>query len=158
MALENDIAFFQRVPTLSILGEDALRILAIGAESRYLDEGQVLFRAGDLADAAYVIQEGSFRLLPAKPDGAKEIIVGPGTLLGELALLTQTSRPATATALEPAVLMRIPRGLFRKMLEGYPVAASRLREYFATRAERTRLDLSNIRAVLAGDAPSRSRE
>src|SRR4051812_30386281 len=115
MAIEDDIAFLQRVPTLGILGEDALRILAIGAETRYLVEGQALFRAGEPAEAAYVVQEGTFRLRPPPSDEADDVVVGSGTLVGELALLSQTTRPATATALEAAVLMRIPRSLFRKM-------------------------------------------
>ena len=35
MSIEDDIAFLERVPTLRLLGRTALRILAIGAESRY---------------------------------------------------------------------------------------------------------------------------
>ncbi len=62
MSIEDDIVFFERVPTLRLLGRDALRILAIGAESRYVHEGEVLFSAGDVADCGYVVQEGSFRL------------------------------------------------------------------------------------------------
>src|SRR5712675_1755890 len=98
MTIEDDIGFFERVPTLSLLGRQALRILAIGAETRYIHGGEVLFNAGDQADGAFVIQEGSFSLLSVEED--REITVGPYTLLGELALFTETRRPATATALE----------------------------------------------------------
>ena len=35
MTIEDDIAFLERIPSLRLLGRDALRILAIGAESRY---------------------------------------------------------------------------------------------------------------------------
>ena len=62
MSIEDDIAFIERVPTLRMLGRTALRILAIGAESRYVHQGEVLFSAGDPTDCGYVIQEGSFRL------------------------------------------------------------------------------------------------
>ena len=48
MTIEDDIAFFERVPTLNMLGRPALRILAIGAESRYVHSGEVLFNAGGL--------------------------------------------------------------------------------------------------------------
>ena len=119
MGIEDDILFIERVPTLRALGRDALRILAIGAESRYVHKGEVLFMAGEAADSGYVIQEGSFRLEGAsKPAG--EIIAGPGTLLGELALISEIKRPATATANEPSTVIRISRSLFLKMLEGYP--------------------------------------
>ena len=83
MTIEDDIAFFERVPTLHLLGRDALRILAIGAENRYVHSGEALFSAGETADGAFVVQEGSFSLSanPALGDG---ITVGPLTLLGEL--------------------------------------------------------------------------
>jgi Cyclic nucleotide-binding domain len=119
MTIDDDIAFLERVPTLALLGRDALRILAIGAESRYVHDGDVLFREGEVADAGYVIQEGSFLLASGRPrPGVEPVTVGPGALLGELALLTETVRPATATANEPSSVIRIPRKLFLKMLEG----------------------------------------
>lgn len=132
MGLEDDIAFFERVPTLAVLGKQALRVLAIGAETRHLQSGAVLFYAGELADGGYIVQEGT---MVVEPEGAQghEYTVGPGTLLGELALLTDTTSPVTAIAKEPTVLIRISRGLFRKMLEGYPAAAMRLRDEMAGR-------------------------
>ena len=59
------------------------------------------------------------------------MVVGRGTLIGELALLTETARPVTATAREPSTVLRIPRTLFLKMLEGYPDAARELRDTIA---------------------------
>ena len=41
MTIEDDISFFERVPTLNQLGRQALRILAIGAESRYIQFDQL---------------------------------------------------------------------------------------------------------------------
>jgi CRP-like cAMP-binding protein len=153
MTIDDDIGFFERVPTLGMLGRGALRILAIGAESRYVHVGEVLFNAGDQADSGFVIQEGSFSLSSQQTQG-DGLTVGPGTLLGELALLTDTIRPVTATALEPSTVLRIPRTLFLKMLEGYPDAAKRLREIIAKRTAESARDISAIRGVLnAGDAP-----
>src|SRR5262245_38411007 len=128
MTIEDDITFFERVPTLSMLGRGALRILAIGAESRYVHTGEALFKVGDDADSGYVVQEGSFNLTTQTGDASKAVKVGIGTLLGELALFTETTRPVTATALEPSTVLRIPRQLFLKMLEGYPEVAMRLRD------------------------------
>jgi CRP-like cAMP-binding protein len=154
MAIEDDIAFFERVPTLSLLGRAALRILAIGAETRYVHTGEVLFYAGDPADAGFVVQEGQFSIAPNEAEGGESgetgagITVGPGTLLGELALLTATTRPGTVTALEPSTVLRIPRSLFLKMLEGYPDAAKRLRDSFATRTDQAARDIYAVRSSL----------
>jgi CRP-like cAMP-binding protein len=147
MTIEDDIAFFERVPTSNTLGRAALRILAIGAESRYVHADEVLFNAGDPADSGFVVQEGTFSLTTRQSDG-DGVVVGRGTLLGELALLTETVRPATATAKEPSTVLRIPRTLFLKMLEGYPDAAVKLREIIATRANQSTSEIYSVRSIL----------
>jgi CRP-like cAMP-binding protein len=148
MGLESDIAFFERVPTFSVLGKQALRILAIGAEVRQLQSGAVLFYAGDLADAGYLVQDGTLTLEPADFSDGREYSVGPGTLLCEVALLTDTVCPATATAAEPCTVIRISRSLFVKMLEGYPAAARKLRDTMAQRVESWARDLTAVKQSL----------
>jgi CRP-like cAMP-binding protein len=152
VSIEDDIAFIERVPTLRMLGRTALRILAIGAESRYVHEGEVLFSVGDATDCGFVVQEGSFRL-DSGSRAVDEVVAGPGTLLGELALIAETRRPATATAREPSTVIRISRSLFLKMLEGYPEAAQILREQIAARARQSLDEIYDVRAMLdAGEA------
>src|SRR5438067_9416935 len=154
MAIEDDINFFEKVPTLSMLGRGALRILAIGAESRYVHSGETLFAVGDDADGGYVVQEGSFRLSPRGGDPAKSIRVGVGTLLGELALFTETTRPVTATATEPSTVLRLPRSLFLKTLESFPIAARRLRDMLASRTNQSAQEIASVRSTL--DTPEQN--
>ena len=150
MAIDDDITLLERVPTLSLLGRQALRILAIGAETRYIHSGEVLFKRGDEADGAYVIQDGRFKL--SSNDG-NELTVGPCTLLGEVALFSETRRPATARALEPSTVLRIPRFLFVRMLDSFPEAARKLREILAARLDQATREISNVRAVLDAHEP-----
>ena len=150
MAIDDDITFLERVPTLSLLGRQALRILAIGAETRYIHSGEVLFKRGDEADGAYVIRDGRFKL--SSNDG-NELTVGPCTLLGEVALFSETRRPATARALEPSTVLRIPRFLFVRMLDSFPEAARKLREILAARLDQATREISNVRAVLDAHEP-----
>ena len=145
MTIEDDIAFFERVPTLGLLGREPLRILAIGAESRYVHSGEILFDVGEEAEAGFVVQEGSFSLSTGVGD-AQTLVVGRGALLGELALITDTKRAATATALEPSTVLRIPRSLFLKMLDGYPDAAARLRNLLQARSGQSTAELYDLRA------------
>jgi CRP-like cAMP-binding protein len=151
MGLEDDIAFFEQVPTFAVLGKQALRILAIGAETRSLQSGAVLFYAGELADGGYVVQEGSLRLEPGTLSEGKEVIVGPGTLVGELALLTDMVCHATAIAKEPTVVIRISRSLFKKMLEGYPAAAAQLRDIMAERMDGWQRELGAVKNTMTKD-------
>ena len=91
MSIEDDVALLERVPTLRLLGTTALRMLAIGSEQRDFARGDLLFNAGDEADAGYIVQRGAFRV----EDGGAEIIAGPGALIGELALIVAMQRPST---------------------------------------------------------------
>jgi CRP-like cAMP-binding protein len=148
MAIEDDIALLARVPTLNLLGRDALRILAIGAETRYLSAGDTLFNVGDASDCGYVVQDGALRLTSSVTEGAHEITLGPSALIGEVALLAETKRPATAIAMEPTTVLRISRSLFLKTLEGFPEAARRLRGVMSARAEEAARDIDQIRTAL----------
>ena len=148
MSLDDDIAFFEQVPTFAVLGKQALRILAIGAETRQLPSGAVLFYAGELADGGYVVQEGSLLLEPNSPPEGEQFTAGPGTLVGERALLSDTVCASTAIAKEPTVVIRISRSLFRKMLEGYPAAAQKLRELVAERVDGWTRELGDVKRTL----------
>jgi CRP-like cAMP-binding protein len=151
MTLEDDIAFFERVPLLAALGRQALRVLAIGAETKQLPSGAVLHYAGEVADGAYLVQEGTLLLEPGTLAEGRDYTVGPGALICELALIKETPVPATAIAKEPTVVIRLSRGLFRKMLEGYPDAAETLRDIFASRLQDWSRDLATVRRKLQKD-------
>lgn len=153
MTIEDEIVFLERVPILRRLGAGALRSLAIAVESYSVKAGQVLFTAGEAADGAFVVQQGSFSLKPQRA-GEPEVTAGPGTLLGESALLAETTRPATATAREASTVLRISRATFLKILESYPDAAQRLRGLIASRTDQWTREIENIRAALArGEGP-----
>src|ERR1700675_5061010 len=146
MSIEDDVALLERVPTLRLLGTTALRMLAIGSEQRDFPRGDVLFSAGDEADAGFVVQRGAFRV---EDGGGAEMIAGPGALIGELALISATKRPASATAIEHAAVIRIARSLFQRVLERGPAAARRLRDEFATRTSQIASDILMAGAKLS---------
>ncbi|MBR0692466.1 cyclic nucleotide-binding domain-containing protein [Bradyrhizobium lablabi] len=137
MSIDDDVALLERVPTLRLLGETALRMLAIGSEQRNFERGDVLFNIGDEADAGYIVQRGAFRV----EEGGAEIIAGPGALIGELALIVAMKRPSTAVALEYTTVIRIARSLFQRVLESDPGAARRLRDELAVRTSQLASDI-----------------
>jgi CRP-like cAMP-binding protein len=144
MSIEDDVALLERVPTLRLLGPEALRNLAFGSEQREVARNEMLFRVGDTADAGFVVQNGSFRVFA--DDGSDyDIIAGPGALIGELALLVAMLRPSTVVALEQSSAIRISRSLFQRVLEGHPAAAMRLRDEIASRTSQVAREM-----ILAG--------
>jgi CRP-like cAMP-binding protein len=137
MSIEDDVALLERVPTLRLLGDTSLRMLAIGSEQRHFDRGEALFKAGEQADAGYVVQRGAFRV----EDGGAEIVARPGALIGELALIVAMKRPSSAIALERSSVLRVSRSLFQRVLESDPAAARRLRDELAIRTSQLASDI-----------------
>lgn len=140
MSIEDDIGLLTQVPTLRVLGNEALRMLAIGSEQRAFAPGEVLFDAGEAADAGYVVQRGSFRI----GSDREEVTAGPGTLIGELSLITGKPRTSMASAVDHAVVLRIARSLFQRVLESSPEAARRLRDEFMIRSSQAISDLTLV--------------
>jgi CRP-like cAMP-binding protein len=148
MSIDDDVVLLERVPTLRLLGAEALRVLAIGAEQQQFASGSILFRAGDEADGGYVVQEGSFRI--HVPDGHdREVVAERGTLIGELALIVPISRQATVIAREYSMVIRVSRTLFLRVLDSYPAAAHRLRDELANRTRQTTSDILMASAKLS---------
>lgn len=133
---------------LRALGRGALRLIALGAETRDVPAGEVLFRPGDRIDGAYVVQEGSFRLAtdPAQP--GKVLEVGPGTMLGEFALIADKAKPLCATAVGDCIVIRISRSMFLKILQDDADAATRLRDHVAHRVRQSVADVLEVRYAL----------
>ena len=137
MSIEDDVALLERVPTLRLLGTASLRMLAIGSEQRNFSPGDYLFNAGDDADAGYIVQRGSVRV----EDGGAEVVAGPGSLIGELALIVAMKRPSSAVALDHCSVIRVSRSLFQRVLESDPAAARRLRDDLAARTSQLASDI-----------------
>ena len=154
MTIEDDISFLGHVPTFAPLGFSTLQIVAIGSETKQLVDGEILFRAGETTDAGYVIREGSLRLTTGDPRRFDQgVTFGPGTLIGELALVTETVCAATAIAMEPTTVIRISRSLFCKVLEGFPESARLMRDRFIEHANLASDELAHLREVLVKPRP-----
>ena len=84
---------------------------------------KLIFTEGMEGDSAYIVKRGKVGISKVI-DGHKVIIaeLGPGTIFGELALLTKAQRrSATAEALEKTELVEIGRERFDRLVEKTPV-------------------------------------
>jgi CRP-like cAMP-binding protein len=129
MTLERDIEILTGVPFLADVPAEPLRLVAFSAERRELGPGDVLFRAGDTAEGGFLVMAGRIDLLEDR-DGTRRVVVqaGPGMLIGEMALLVETERPATAVAGQRSVVHLIRRSTFRRVLEEYPAVTLTLQQ------------------------------
>jgi CRP/FNR family transcriptional regulator, cyclic AMP receptor protein len=105
-----------------------------------LAPGDSLFREGDKGEKTYVVLEGELDVLLG--DFVLET-VGPGTLIGEMALIDDSPRTATAVAKTSCRLAEIDRRRFHFLVQQTP--------HFATHVMKTLADrLRRMNAVAAG--------
>jgi CRP-like cAMP-binding protein len=131
MALDDDVRNLARNSTFSEFEPEALRLLAFSAETRILRAGDILFRRGDSGDSGFIVLSGSIALTTKDDGSAAERIAGPQSLIGDLAMIAETKRQATAVAREPSSVLKISRALFHRILQEFPQSAERLRRQMA---------------------------
>ncbi|MBL8584474.1 MAG: cyclic nucleotide-binding domain-containing protein [Rhizobiaceae bacterium] len=121
MALDDDIRILSGVGLFEGFTREQLRLMAFGAEATPLKSGRKLYVEDDQADSAYVVVSGRIGLY-REMDGRHQAVgeVGPGSMLGELALIADTRRLTSAAAIADSELLRLNRSMFRRILEEYP--------------------------------------
>jgi CRP/FNR family cyclic AMP-dependent transcriptional regulator len=111
-----------RVPLLAGLDADELERIAKVAIPRSFSKGDRVFHEGDESDACYVIREGEVRVTREHSDGRAIALatLGPGELVGELAMLDGEVRSASVEALVDGELLALPAGEVRALLGRHP--------------------------------------
>lgn len=118
-----------RVDLFSTLSKKELQTLAKSSQERSYSAGKTLFSQGDTGVGLYIIKSGKVRIVQAgNPDRAEEelAIVGPGDVLGEMALLDDLPRSATVVAVEDVTALLLPVWEFRGVLQNHPDIAVKM--------------------------------
>ena len=106
-------------PLFAGMPSDALQALVENLELVALAPGERLFREGDPGDALYVVVEGELAVEAAAPPRPEVSRLGPGSFIGEVALMTDQPRLATVTAVAAAELLRIDRHTLSRVLANH---------------------------------------
>jgi CRP/FNR family cyclic AMP-dependent transcriptional regulator len=81
-------------------------------------KGSLIFRQGDPGDEMFVISQGRVQLTIGTEGFEREVgVLGAGDFFGELSLLSDAPRTATAQALEDSTLLAIGRDVFAMMVQ-----------------------------------------
>jgi CRP-like cAMP-binding protein len=148
MSLGNDVQLLKQVALFDDLDTEQLQLLAFNAELRKFRAGDILFEEGAPALSAFVVVKGEVSLTrPGDISVGGPKYFGPGTIIGEMAMIANSSRPATARAETQSDVFVIPRQLFHRVLEEFPETAERLREKISARLRLVVGDLATVRPL-----------
>ncbi|TMM51770.1 ABC transporter transmembrane domain-containing protein [Sulfitobacter sabulilitoris] len=146
--LARKLQALEKTQLFSGLDRKQLRLLAFGARWYTAKAGDVIFHKGDdAADGAYLLLEGAAALYRPGPRGAQVEVakVAPGTVVGELGLITDEPRRLAFRANSDLTILRIGASEFLAVVENdaatalklLRVAAGYLSDRSARRQERT---------------------
>jgi CRP/FNR family transcriptional regulator, cyclic AMP receptor protein len=119
------------------LPDPLLRELFATARPVRLDSDQMLFLAGDPGDGCYLIEQGLLKVTMMSATGGERIlaILGPGAVVGELAMIDGAPRSTSVNALRESELRFISRSDFEAFTGQHPEV---MRHIMAVLAKRLR--------------------
>ncbi len=97
--------------------------------------GDIIMTQGEQGDCAYLIEEGQVEILIEKSDGSIERLAtrGPGTVIGEMAIVDDAPRVATVQAVEDCKLLEISREDFNRRLDSADPVIKMIAQIILTR-------------------------
>jgi CRP/FNR family transcriptional regulator, cyclic AMP receptor protein len=107
---------------LSDLPDRLLASLLANAKPVNLAANEILFLAGDPGDGCYRLNEGLLKVSIASPAGAERIlaILGPGSIVGDMAMIDRRPRSASVSALLDSKLSLVSRAAFEAFVDKQP--------------------------------------
>lgn len=132
-ALRSEIA---NLPLFADLEPESLHELIGRLRVVVLDQGQILFRQGDSADALYVVVEGAVVPIAegAEGEGRRKLaVIERGDFVGEIGLVTKQPRNATVAALVESKLVAIDRSVLVPLMRQAPSVAQGILRFLRSR-------------------------
>lgn len=147
MSLQQEVDLLRKIPMFAKIDPAKLKLLAFTSERISYAEGDVLFRQGDVGDAAFVIISGEAEVSIDTDKGPLVVArLRDHDFVGEIAILCDVPRTATVTARSKVEALRITKDLFFRMVKEFPEIAIEVMRELAQRVENTNTRLREIAA------------
>lgn len=121
--------------------------MARGELGRVWKPGEVFFRAGDSGSEMYVIQQGQVEVLVERDGRETRIaVLGPGDILGEMAIFEREPRSATVRTLGEVRAITVDRKNLLARISEDPTLAFRLIRTLSSRLRELNAEVARLRA------------
>lgn len=148
MSIESEVDVVRKVPVFAKMDVPMLKLLCFSSDRLTYEPGQVMFDAGDVADAAYVLIDGYVDIVRITPTGPVVVgKLGPTQIVGEIGIFGDTSRTATVKATTKVDALRISKEQFMSIVRANPDAAVELIRQLASRLATTTARLTEALAA-----------
>jgi MinD-like ATPase involved in chromosome partitioning or flagellar assembly len=131
--------YVSQVPIFSSLKEeDHLKIAEI-VEEVYHGTNHVIFHEGDVGDAVYIVIDGKVKVVKKQDEGDERTLAvfRDGDFFGEMAVIEEQPRTATAVVLEDCVLYKITKQNFSFVMRLNPGITLKIMRYMSERVRQS---------------------
>jgi CRP/FNR family transcriptional regulator, cyclic AMP receptor protein len=149
LALETNAELLGRVPIFEGLSLEQLAAIANIGKKTYFAEGVAIIKAGDKGDTAYLILTGLATTEPDPESGLEAEMVEPGMLVGELAMLVESTYNLTVRAKVRVRALAMQRADLYELMETEPAIAHHFSLKLAGRLAALATDLRRLDAQFA---------
>lgn len=139
-------SLLQSIPLFDSLPEEALAELTARVRRRRFRSGDIIFHRDDPGSTLYLLESGQVKVYVPTEEGRDIIlaVLRPGQFFGELSLLDNKPRSASAQANEDTITLILEREDFFAFLREHPDISLRLLEVLAARLRQTDALLEDI--------------
>lgn len=125
----------RQTPYFNDIGEPQLGAVARAAMERSYRRGDPVFFEGDACEGLYVVKAGRVRIYKISPEGREQVLLvaGPGDTFNEVPVFDGGPNPASVEALEPTVLLLLPRSALLELVDTQPEIGRAFMRTFAAR-------------------------
>lgn len=141
-----------RVPIFEELSPEEIAWIAEATQLRTFGEGEHLFEIGEPGRSLYVLTAGTVQVLhPNRATSFQLARVGPGEFIGEMALLDDSPRSATALALCEVEALVLDKADFHKLVRAHPDVGIHLLSVMSRRMRRADEQISGLNSKAVRD-------
>jgi CRP/FNR family cyclic AMP-dependent transcriptional regulator len=157
-------AFLKSVPLFAGLGDKEIALIRQALTERVFRAGEVLFEEGDASRALMIVETGRVEIYKGKEAGRAVVgFVESGGFIGEMALIDEFPRSASAAAAEDSSILLLHKNKLEGLTADFPAIGAAIMRQFARslsdrcRALEARLLLEAARPRAAGPAAESAR-
>ena len=124
--MDDAAAILARTDFFSMCDDEQRRMLGFASDRRHVDADDIIYKAGDVPQGAYVLIDGTIKARNVGVEAGKPYALSePGSVVSAMALILDKPRPVTITAVTDCELLFVPRSAFLKLVRQYPELAQK---------------------------------
>ncbi len=146
LSIMETILFLKRIPIFSNIHGEGLKRIADFTQEIVAEAGKTVFRENEMGDMLYIIKSGEIEIFKALANGQQKVlaVLHDQAFFGEMSLLDDAPRSASARATQDSTLLAISKDSFKEVVNEYPEIAFEIFKVFSQRLREANKEIQSL--------------